>query len=393
MSKLHSDDKKLRKVILNGAFLRFSFLIIVILLKDTIDPYLLIDDGEYEGRAQWYLQSSKVVFDWILADSLRHSALIHQFWNYFVCFTAKIINSIYAARICNCLFSTIIIYEIYKLTLYLTNETSTALKAAKLYAYLPYSWMFCVFPFKDVFLSCSVLCIILMLVKWQNNIKVSITHITVSIVLGGCTYFTRGGVVEFLILMAISFLAVRFIKNKQYISAIGLVVFALIVIANMGGLIEEAALKKIEDYNTEESVSSGNLSFIQIKAFTDIWKLPFTYLFAMLSPIMLKYEIPEKISWYYLYSLSNITLYPLAFGAMAYVFCKKYNLLYWATTFIIYSAVIALSLQSFRHYFFLFPITVINFACVRSFHSKIVNSFIKWGCALLFLMVLIYSIK
>ena len=393
MINILPNNKTLRKVLFYGALVRFFFFFVVIYFQDWIDPYLLADDVDYELRVQWYLRTANGYFDWNTAENLRQSMLIQQFWNYFICFTAKILNTVYAARIFNCIFSILIIYEIFKLTIYISNDKEAAIKAAKIYAYFPYAWIFCVFPFKDVLLSLSVFCILLLFVKLQNNIKVSPLHILISIILAFCIYYLRGGVVEFIALIFILFFTDKFIKRREYGYIIILVICSILVFANMGTFIEEAAMQKISDYNTTESISSGNLAMIQIKSFEEIWKLPFTYVFAMMSPGVINVGTNESIDWYVIYCYSNVMLLPLALGGFAYVFCKKHNTVFWTTSFLMYAAVIALSIQSFRHYFFLFPVTVINYALVRSFHSNIINKFIIWGSIVFFLLIFIYKLR
>lgn len=386
-------NKELKQTIWRGAILRLLFLMVVVSLKDIIDPFLLDDDEMFENIALEYIKSGRSLFDFDYAESLRLSGTIQSFWHYFMCFSSALFGSAIAPRIINCLISTYIIYLVFSLTKNISSDENSALTAAKVYAYIPYMWIFCVFPFKDIFLSCAVFYIINELVKFQTFGKISITQIVIIAILSVCIYFTRGGVIEFLALMALVYVAMRFFHNKQYIYILLLAIIALGILSKMSSFIEDAAIRKIEDYNTIESISSGNLSLIQINTFGELWKLPFTYFFSILQPMLLKLSFQNNIEWYDILCISNLALYPIAIGNIIYAGYKKHNFLFWVTTFIMYSCVIALSLQTFRHYFFLFPLAIINYACIKSYNNDTINKSIKYGSLMLAFLVLIYSIK
>ena len=396
MSDILYERNKIKKTIIYGCLLRFAFLIIVISLKDYIPPYALSDDEHYEDIATTYFYTARTSFDFTLATMLHFNDLLQFLWTYIVCFTSKIFGTIYGARIFNCLISSTNIYIVYQLTKSITKDAQISLRAARLYAFIPFAWMFCVFPFKDTFLSCCVLYVLWTLVQWQNNDSVNLRKIAISVVCCICIFFTRGAVVEFLGMAAISFLAVRFYQNNKRFQFALLIIFTIILLIYFGSYAIEAADKKVEDYGNEDNVSSGMLGIIQIKSLSDLWKFPLGYMFALFQPIVLKialFDLFSKFNWLNVIGLCNIATYPIAFGNMAYVFCRKHNALFWAVTFVMYGAVICLSLGTFRHYMFLYPVLLINYACVTSYHSKKITQFIKTGSILLFLFILIVSFR
>lgn len=396
MSDILYEKKMIKKTIIYGCLLRFAFLLIVISLKNYISPYALSDDEHYEDIATTYFKTARTTFDFTLATMLHFNDLLQFLWTYIVCFTSKIFGTIYGARIFNCLISTTNIYIVYQLTKSITKDAQISLRAARLYAYIPFAWMFCVFPFKDTFLSCCVLYVLWTLVQWQNYESVGLRKIAITVLCCSCIFFTRGAVVEFLVVTAICFLAVRYYQNNKRFKLVLLVLLSIIIIIYLGSYAIEAADKKVEDYGNEDNVSSGMLGIIQVKSLSDLWKFPLSYMFALFQPIALKitlFDLFSKDNWSGVIGLCNIATYPIAFGNMAYVFCKKHNAMFWAATFVMYGAVICLSLGTFRHYMFLYPVLLINYACVKSYNSKKITQFIKTGSILFFLLIIIMSFR
>lgn len=387
----NNNNYTLKQIIYRGAILRFSFLIFVLIMKEQISPYLLLDDEMFESIALNYLKSSHTVFDFSFAEGLRFSGTSQSFWHYFMCFSSEFFGCIYIARIFNCIISTGIIYLVYTITKNICEDESMALFSAKLYAYIPYMWIFCAFPFKDVLLSFFVFYIINEFVKIQKINKIDYRQILIISIFSICIYYIRGGVIEFMALMAIAFVSDRFVQEKKYLYIVLICLFVGVLFLNMKEFIENAAMQKIEDYNTIENISSGKLSYIQIYTISDLWKLPFTYFFSILQPMMLKVYTYENFNWYTILCLSNLALYPIAIGNIIYAVRKKYNNLFWITTFIMYACVISLSLQTFRHYYFLYPLSIINYACIKSYHNDVVNKIIYFGSIILALAVFIFS--
>ena len=112
----------------------------------------------------------------------------------------------------------------------------------------------------------------------------------------------------------------------------------------------------------EETLTNTSISFITINSFRDIYKLPFTYLFSMIMPINLFGKID---SWYAIVSNINIIMCPISVGAFLEIFKRKYDkAVYWGCM-ILYLVSIIASINIFRHYYSLIPITLMNYSSFR----------------------------
>lgn len=385
---------QLQKVLVKGGLLRFIFLfIVVVIFNDSISPYIMSDDIAYEKLANTYLSKSSSVFDLRVISLIGVDNYLEVFWPYVMCISAKLFQTEYAGRIINCLLSTYCIFLVYNLTLLVSGIKETALKAAKLFAYLPYPWIICCFPLKDIFLTTVVLVVFTIFVKIQNGIKIPVGHLVITLFLLIATSFTRGAVVEFLGLVGSLFVVKSLIDRKKTHYAILVGLLGITVLFNIWNDIMESFQTKIEDYNTEEYKSIGLMRHIQINSLTDLWKLPATYFFAMIQPMTQSIFKTDWSNWSYFLRILNISMYPIAFGNLIYAFTKKYNKLFWYTSFLMYASVFSLSLGIYRHYLFLFPFLVINYACNQSINTKnYSNKIITAGTFFMILVVVFLSL-
>ena len=393
LNMTHKDKSQLQKVIISGGILRFFFLfLVVVVLKNNISPYIMADDIAYEELAREFMSSASSIFDIRQAAMIGVDGYLEVFWPYVMCFSAKLLSTEFAGRILNCLISTYCIYLVYELTLLVSERRRAALIAAKLFAFLPYPLIICCFPFKDIFLTMVVLFVFIMFVKFQKKIHIPVTHFLIAVPLLIAVSFTRGAVVELLGLIGAVFIISSLIKHKKILYACIAIVVALIGLYYMWDVIIESFITKIDTYNSEEYISMGFMGYLQINHLTDIWRLPATYFFAMIQPMSLSVFSPDWTNWGYLLRVLNLTLYPIALGNMIYAFSAKYNKLFWVTSFLMYAAVISLSLGIYRHYLFLFPFLAINYACNLSMDKPYNKILVPIGSALMILCIFIISL-
>ena len=351
------------------------------------------DDVMYESKAREFILYANNTFDFKVAAILGIDNYLAVFWPYVMCFGAKLFHTEYAGRIINCILSVFCIYQVFQLTEIVTNSKQTALTAAKLFAYLPYPWIICCFPLKDIFLTFTVLYIFILFVKYYYSIEISAIQLIVGISLLVAVYFTRGGVVEFLGLVGGVYLIKRNLDEMNTNRVVFIGIVSILVFFYLGNNIIDAFKTKLDDYNSDEYISSGALRFIQINKLTDLWKLPATSFFAMIQPMTLNLFSVDLRDWSWFLRFMNMSLYPIAFGNIVYMFTKKYDVLFWVTSFIMYASVFSLSLGIYRHYLFLFPFVVINYACNASMEKPQTKRIEMYGSIALFFIVILLSLK
>ena len=380
----------LNKILVWALLLRIILFFIVI---NSADPFIISDDRAYEEISKTYLQFANGLWDWNAVIDTGGAGYLQVFWPYTICVFAKLFQTEYAGRILNIILSVLIIIQTYKLTYSITGKHERATFAAKLMAFLPYPLMFCVFNIKDFYIMLGTLYSFRLLVSWQvgETIKARQIVLCLSMLVG--VYFARGGVVEFIGLVAGLFVASRFYKEKKYSYLALSGVVAIVGLFYMWDNIQAALDMKLENTDGVAGLANG-LRMVQMQNPTEIYKIPLQYLFSMLSPFSLDYfGWTSDFSWSRLMGVLNVSLYPIAFGSLFYLFMRKHNTLFYYATFSVYIAITAMVLAISRHYFFLFFIHAVNFACFWDKDNKQAKN-AMWACsAVLFVFVFILSLK
>ncbi len=375
-----------------GFLLRLAMLIFILTIGlDYSDPYFIADDIKYESLAQEYMLNASTNFDIRALDKITEGYL-QMFWPYVVCISSYIFKSIYASRFINISLSTLCIPVIYKITELISNDKKTSLRAAMLFAFLPVTILTSCFPIKDIFLTFAVMFVFYFFLQIQNGKNISIPKIAVTVLLLVCIYLTRGAVTEMLLIFFAVYFIQRFIKKKNYTAATIGVILVVIAFFIFKDSLLSAFDTKITDYSGYADKGEG-IQMVKINNITQIYKLPFTYFFASLQPIKLNlFAASSSGLWMSVIAYSNITMYPIAIGNFIYIIMKKKNFFFWLSTFIIYSAVIILSIGIFRHYLFLLPVQMINYSLYveRDRTNNIIISLV--GSALFFLLIFFISI-
>ena len=138
-----------------------------------------------------------------------------------------------------------------------------------------------------------------------------------------------------------------------------LLIAALILAAAAVALLFPTIRHKLEYYLSGNAVLEGvSIRFIDISVLKDLYKLPLTWFYAMLSPISLFQSFQ---SYYDVVCMLDVTLIPVAAGAALYLTCKKRDPLvtFGCLAYFLISAVPSIAI--FRHYFSLLPITLSAF--------------------------------
>lgn len=386
-----------RATVLIGFVLRLVMLFIIIYAMDGVwDLYYLEDDKAFEELAGKYLYNSHGILDFELMEELTRG-WTSPFWAYVLCVSTGLTRTIYAARYFNVICSTLCIAVVYCLCYEVSQNKRTALTAARLFAYLPVPILISCFPFKDIFITLSVMYAFYTFVCVQRGKKVSTFQFILCALLLVCVYFARGAVTELLIMFFVIYYLQKLYRERRYLAAILLIVGALAVIVVFRSTIFASFETKIDDYNAHGVGEAAGLNAIRVTGITDIYKLPLAYAFAMLQPMKLElFSLGEDVRpWRLVMSYANITIFPVAVGAWLYMFVKKHNLFFWLSSFVMFSAVIILSLGVSRHYLFLLPIHMINFALyMEQTHENYKNrkTLVIVGTFALFVLVFCYSL-
>ena len=121
---------------------------------------------------------------------------------------------------------------------------------------------------------------------------------------------------------------------------------------------------KWDIYGNYAAEEAAGLNAIRVTGITDIYKLPLAYAFAMLQPMKLELLAlgNDVRPWRTVMGYANMTMYPVAVGAWLYLFTKKHNLFFWLSSFVMFSAILMLSLGVNRHYLFMLPIHMVNYS-------------------------------
>lgn len=374
------------KVLVLALILRIILFFIVI---NSSDPFIIVDDRKYEEISQVYLQYAHSIWDWSAIYATGGDGYLQVFWPYTICFFSKIFNTLYAGRILNIIFSLLIIVQTYKLTDLIIGKHDRSLFAAKLMAFLPYPLIFSVFNVKDFYIMLGVMYAFRIFVLWQMGKNVKLRNVLLCIVLLVGVYFARGGVVEFVGVVFGLFFTNRFYRKKQYLLFALSIIVAVIGVFYTWDVIFEAFDKKLDNYGDLVLTANG-LKMIQMHGLADFYKLPFQYLFSIISPFTINiFNIFYNFNWLSFLSLCNLVMLPVGFGSLFYLFMKKHNALFYFATFAVYIAITSMVLAIFRHYFFLFFLHVISFTCFIDRENQFAKG-VMWICSMLLLVLVLF---
>lgn len=355
-----------RATVIGGFALRLVMLLFIIYVAKEAwdwDVFYIEDDKGFEELAGKYLYNARQLVD---VELLRKFTRGWQspFWAYVLCISAKLFGTATAPRYINVVLSTLCIPLIYSLCFEVSGNKKTALTAARLFAFLPFPILVACFPIKDIFITFGVLYAFNLFVRIQCGRKVMAYQVLLCACLLTCIYFTRGAVTEMLLIFLLVYYLQKFYQRKRYLPALLLLIVSVVIFLVFRDTIFLSFEEKIDTYGQYGAEDASGLNALRVTSAVDLYKLPLAYAFAMLQPLKLElFTIAaDTRPWNTIMSYSNMTMYPVVVGAWLYMFCKKHNLFFWLSGFVMFSAVIMLSLGVSRHYLFLLPLHMINYS-------------------------------
>lgn len=386
-----------RTTVIIGFLLRMVMLIVIVYMLDGIwDMYYLEDDKMYEEVAKKYLENSRGLIDGDLLFELTRGWSA-PFWVYVLCISGKLMGTMYASRFINVILSTLCIVATYNLTYEISGNQKVSLTAARLFAFLPFPILISCFPFKDLFIMYGVMYTFRLFVRVQNDRKLSIGQVILCVILLICMFYTRGAVTELMLFFLLAYYILKLYRKKSYLAILALVAITAAVVVVFRNQLFAAFDNKIEEYSNYGAEDASGLNAIRVTSLLDIYKLPLAYAFSMLQPVRLElFTISSSTRpWFTVITYANLTMFPVAMGAWLYMFVKKHNLFFWLSSFIMFAAVIMLSLGVSRHYLFLLPVHMINYSLYlddtqKNFKNR--RTLVILGTFALLAMVFCYSL-
>lgn len=328
----------------------------------------LQDDVRYAKGALYYSQNANSLIDHEVftyafeqfGDRTGYSELF-SFWYWFVCVIAYIFKYILALRIINILFSVLTAYYIYKLASIIFNK-NVGKYALIFYSFNPYFIFFSIFIYKDQFIALIMVQLFYCLYRYFiTNRNKYLFYVLIFLSLFS---FLRSG---FSLILIASVLVLFIIREKESLNKFNLKKFffllpiliipayftTLYFIDNFYIIQNKLIAYVIERQNSE----SDTIAMFQISSLSDFYKLPFSFIFALLQPINLTSKISTVSG---LVGVINLFGIFLASGNILAFFDKKIRGLRF--TWIINSLFIITLITSLgisRHYYFMLPFYVI----------------------------------
>lgn len=402
---------KIQKIILGAFFIRLLVLsFIFTVTPDWFTGFLsnsvMQDDVRYEMGAIRYAETANSIFDYDAFSSayalygdyvgkVKSVFSATPLWYWIVCIIYYIFRTTIVIRVLNIVLSTLSVWLLYRL-IKLKYDENMAQTGAKLLAFLPYPVIFSCFSYKDHLIMALTIYLLLQAMCCRVVGAVAIQRIVQMSFSALALLLLRGGLSA--ILIAICFVLAFFTAPKlnynKTMRQLLLKIVALIVVTFILSQSMYPIVLKIQAYITGKDISALNgISFVTVTSIKDLYKLPFTFLFAVVMPI--GFDGPVR-SWFDVVSLLNVCMAPIAVGAAIDIFLHKRNEWLFINSCVIYYFIsIIASIGIFRHYFSLLFIPLMLFShliCYGRSHTK--NLWIISSCAyvLVLSMYLAYKI-
>jgi hypothetical protein len=331
------------------------------------DTYLK-DDVRYAKGALYYSQNADNLIDYeVFTYSFEQFgdftgyAETFSFWYWFVCIVTYLFKYILALRIINILFAVLTAYYIYKLGSIIFNK-KVGKYALIFYCFNPYFIFFSLFIYKDQFIALILVQLFYYLYSYFiSNKNKYLFYVLIVLALFS---FLRSG---FSIILIASVLVLFVIREKEYSNRFNLKkffyflpIFIASVYFTTFYFIDnfDTIQRKLVAYVIERAISeSDTIAMFQISSFSDFYKLPFSFIFALLQPINLTSKILSVSGFVGVINLFGIFL---ASGNILALFDKKIrglNFTWIINALFIITLITSLGVS--RHYYFMLPFYVI----------------------------------
>ena len=352
------------------------------------DTYLK-DDVRYAKGALYYSQNADNLIDYEVftysfeqfGDYTGYAESL-SFWYWFVCIVTYLFKYTFVLRIINILFAVLTAYYTYKLGSIIFNK-KVGKYALIFYCFNPYFIFFSLFVYKDQFIALIMVQLFYYLYSYFiSNKNKYLFYVLINLALFS---FLRSG---FSILLMASVLVLFFIREKEYSNSFNLknffYLFSISIISvylatsyfidNIDIIQRKFIAYIVERQNSE----SDTIAMFQISSLSDFYKLPFSFIFALLQPINLTSKILSVSGFVGVINLFGIFL---ASGNILAFLDKKIRGLNFTkiinTLFII---TLMTSLGISRHYYFMLPFYVIFLSAYIikeiNFRKTLLSSFI-----------------
>ena len=148
-------------------------------------------------------------------------------------------------------------------------------------------------------------------------------------------------------------------------------------------------LLKVQYYITDRDVSEvGSIGLVTINRVSDLYKIPFTFLFAIVMPLG---KITDISSWAGIVGSLNVVMAPIAIGAAIDIFLhKREELVLVGTCLVYYLLSIVSSIGIFRHYYSLLFIPIMLYSHMRHQSGNNIRHLWRIGSALYGFLLIIY---
>lgn len=390
------------RTMLGALMLRLLFLILVYAFSDTLGLNFMVsdvyhDDDKYTRVAQQYALTARNIVDVkafneaaVMAGEHYAERSRENFWFWFCSLAIYVFRTDLAIRLANILFSVLSVGLIYHYARLLYGEKSARL-ASRMFAFFPYPSIFSCFAFKDTFVLLLLLYFFYQMAKFRSEGKISKKEITVSILTLFLIENMRNGL-SFILLMIAQcvFLIAFFQKDRQRLSFRTLFILIFLLAIDVYGARQAIGVivEKASVYLAPRTGNTlGNIGWLSISSFSDLFKFPLLYLLVQILPL---HFFGLVRSWSDVIGFANIVMLPVAIGNFIYLlFCKKSEkIIYWASMFLILLVSI-MSLGVFRHFYCLLPFFMITFSEFVSKGGRL-NRLVYAGSAILSAALILY---
>lgn len=404
-------DISYKKVFLKAFVARLIVLLLIFFLRNVFENGFIAndvyyDDYRYEVGGEYYAQNAKAIID---VDTFKNAyASVGDWvgyhlktgvwnstpaWYWIVCIIMYLTKTKWAVRLLNIVLSSIAVIYVHKFTKIVYGK-KTADMASNLLTFLPYPLIFSCFAYKDQLIMLCTFYLLYVAVRFRYHSAMNVKTIICSIMVSVLLMLTRGGFTALLLVLCAAIALIKNIKVRVNIRQFIVIAFVVIAVIFAFAKSYNTIIYKLQYYNTrhEETLTGTNVAFITINSIWQIYKLPLTYIFSLIMPIQMFNGIS---SWYGIVANLNVCMTPIAMGAFFYIFRsnKPDKLVYWGSL-ILYLISIVTSINIFRHYYSLMPLTLIAFSNEWQLSGKKMKGLI-FGFGILFAIVVViyYGIK
>lgn len=372
-----SDNDSLNRIIRVAVLIRLLMLILIACSGGWEQSFIGqgSDDRKYEVGAELFAQNATSLFDvktftWAFnaVDStdwtgyhLNQPLSSSVVWYLIVTLLVWFTKTKYSIRLLNIFLAIGSLKYIYNFADKIWGK-EVALKSVKLYAVLPYPVIFCCFGYKEELAMFCTFYLLSHSIDFRMGEKITFLPVIKMILVALTLLGIRSGIS--LIFLALC-LAIIFFPNlktnlkfsvKKAVPFLVMFMIGIFAFARYG----ETISYKANIYLGGSRGDGDTISVLMINSISDIWKLPFSYMFSIIMPINLFENLD---SWVSIINTVNICMVPISVGCALYLIMikKPDKIVYWGTLtyYLIY---VISSLNIFRQYASLLPLNLIYFS-------------------------------